>query len=305
MKINLILIFAFFALSVSGQKPQPKATPKAATKSTFEKIVDAKLKEGGHKTGLSAICPVATDSTAKKIFSEYGAVFVSEDVMLPDKCIYDSESEVQEFQAQPARQSAVIGGVTIVLQTAAMEALKQAVAEAQKAGLNITPRGGSRAAARSFGDTVTFWNSRLIPGLAFWVRQKRITAAQADAVKRSGYHQQLAQVLEWENDGIFFSKDLSKSILYSVAAPGASQHVFMLALDVTQYGSPKVREIMARHGWFQTVASDLPHFTYLGLMEDDPKTRESELQELGLKKKTIGGQDFWVPNMDLEEKNVR
>lgn len=301
MKINLILIFALLAFTAGGQLPGKQHRLRAR----FEKIVDEKLKNGGHKEGLAGICPVGTDTTARKIFAEYGAVFVSEDIMLPAKCIYDSETEVQEFQAQPKRQTAVIGGVPIVLQAAAMEALLDARKEALKAGLNITPRGGSRAATRSFTDTVTFWNSRLYPGLAYWVGQKRITASQADVVKRSPYRVQVAQVLRWEEDRIFFSKDLSKSILYSVAAPGASQHIFMVALDVTQYGSPKVREILARHGWFQTIASDLPHFTYLGVTEDDPSERESELVELGLKKVKNGGQDFWVPDMDVEEKKAR
>ena len=302
MKINLILIFALLAFTAGGQIPgKQQHEPKAK----FEKIVDEKLKNGGQKAGLSGICPVARDSTARRIFAEYGAIFVADDVMLPAQCIYDNEPDVQFFQAQPERQTAVIGGVPIVLQAAAMEALLEARKEALKAGLNITPRGGSRAATRSFTDTVTFWNSRLLPGLAHWVRQKRITAAQAEAVRRSPIPAQVAQVLKWEEDRIFFSKDLSKSILYSVAAPGASQHIFMLALDVTQYGSPKVREILARHGWFQTIASDLPHFTYLGVTEDDPTERESRLVELGLKKVKNGGQDFWIPDMDLEEKKAR
>ena len=31
---------------------------------------------------------------------------------------------------------------------------------------------------------------------------------------------QIAEVLELEKTGVYFSKDLSKSILYSIAAPG-------------------------------------------------------------------------------------
>ncbi len=96
--------------------------------------------------------------------------------------------------------------------------------------------------------------------------------------------------MEWESKGLYFSKDLSKSILFSVAAPGASQHIFMLALDVEQFANKNVREILADHGWFQTVLSDLPHFTYLGV-------KESELPALGLKKVTHGGQIFWIPNI--------
>ena len=89
---------------------------------------------------------------------------------------------------------------------------------------------------------------------------------------------------------MFFSKDLSKTIIYSVAPPGTSQHLSMLALDVGENENPKVREILARHGWYQTVQSDLPHFTFLGV-------QESDLEKLGLKKVSDGGRLFWLPNI--------
>jgi hypothetical protein len=110
-------------------------------------------------------------------------------------------------------------------------------------------------------------------------------------VKTWNIQKQVAQVLDWEKKGYYFSKDFSKSILYSVAAPGASQHIFMLALDVEQFASKPVRDILARHGWFQTVKSDLPHFTYLGV-------EESRLPALGLKSVMVSGQKFWIPNID-------
>jgi hypothetical protein len=43
----------------------------------------------------------------------------------------------------------------------------------------------------------------------------------------------------------------------------------MLAFDVNEFENPRIREIMGKHGWFQTVLSDLPHFTFLGLKEKD------------------------------------
>ncbi|MEP6902841.1 MAG: peptidase M15, partial [Actinomycetota bacterium] len=72
--------------------------------------------------------------------------------------------------------------------------------------------------------------------------------------------------------------------------PGSSQHISMLALDVAQNENPAVREVLAHHGWFQTIPSDLPHFTYLGV-------QESELPNLGLKKVTASGRTFWMPNL--------
>src|SRR5882762_1676604 len=106
-------------------------------------------------------------------------------------------------------------------------------------------------------------------------------------------HQQVAEVLELEHSGIYFSKDLSKSILYSIAAPGTSQHIAMLAFDVNEFDNPRVREILAKHGWFQTVLSDLPHFTFLGLKEKD-------LPKHGLKRMEVDGQTFWIPNVPLD-----
>ena len=51
--------------------------------------------------------------------------------------------------------------------------------------------------------------------------------------------------------------------------------------------------VLARHGWFQTVLSDLPHFTYLGL-------DEHELSARGLRRVEAAGQTFWVPDMNRE-----
>jgi len=97
------------------------------------------------------------------------------------------------------------------------------------------------------------------------------------------------EIFALEEKGIWFSKDLSKSIVYSVAPPGTSQHLSMLALDVTQFEDARVRTILAKNGWFQTVTSDLPHFTYLG-------EKENDLPKLGLKKVTYADRDFWVPD---------
>lgn len=283
MKISNLLIFALLVMGINGQEPL-KITP------NFRTLVESRLKEK-YKLALSTLCPIDTDPTAKRVFSDYGAIFVANTGnILPASCVFDSEDGVETFKTFVHPVTEMIGGVQITLQKTAMAALMAARADAGKRGLNITPRGGSTAASRSFGDTVRLWNSRFLPGLKYWVGRKRITAKDAESVRRSSIHEQVTAVLQWEAKGMYFSKDLSKSILYSVAAPGASQHIFMLAFDVEQFGNPEVRKIMARHGWFQTVKSDLPHFTFLG-------AAESELPSLGLKPVTIGSQKFWIPNM--------
>lgn len=257
---------------------------------SFRTIVEKRLQKN-YKRGLETICPIDQDISARTIFADYGAIFVSNsDVTLPSRCIFENDAEVQAFQNQAKPRSETIGGIQITLQESAMAALLKARKEALTKGLNITPRGGSLAATRSFYDTVRLWNSRLNPGLAHWVAKGKIKRADAETVKNSTIRIQIAKVLEWEQKGIWFSKDLSKSILYSVAAPGASQHIFMVALDINQFTNKDVRAILARHGWFQTVKSDLPHFTYLGQSEDG-------LPALGLKSVTTGGQNFWIPNI--------
>lgn len=241
---------------------------------------------------LEEVCPVDTDKVAERVFADYGAIFIAGNgVAFPSKCVFLNENEVLAYQNAAKPTSAALGGVSIELQEAAMNALLEAVKEAAKKNLRITPRGGSIAARRSYEDTARLWNSRFYPALNYWQRKGKISRSEAEAAKAMPINRQVAQVLEWESKKLWFSTDLSKSILYSVAAPGASQHIFMLALDVEQFADKRVRDILAKNGWFQTVLSDLPHFTYLGV-------EESRLPSLGLKPATSSGQKFWIPNLD-------
>ena len=64
----------------------------------------------------------------------------------------------------------------------------------------------------------------------------------------------------------------------------------MLAFDVKEYENLRVRLIMERNGWFQTVISDLPHFTFLGLPE-------VQLRSRGLKSVQRNGHKYWVPDI--------
>ena len=256
----------------------------------FRSVVEKRLKDK-HKADLAKICAIDTDVVAERVFRDYGAIFLSnKGVSVPPNCVLDSETAVQMFQALAGHETEMVGGVPVTLQTEAMEAFLKARKEAAKSGLAITPRGGAEASTRSYEKTVDLWRSRVLPGLTYWAGKKRITHAEAEAARRAPIHEQVAMVLEWEKRGIYFSTDKSKSILYSVALPGASQHCFMLALDVEQFANSQVRQILAAHGWFQTVKSDLPHFTYIG-------ETEKNLAALGLKPVVISGQKFWIPDM--------
>ncbi|HEX8143366.1 MAG TPA: hypothetical protein VF553_12270 [Pyrinomonadaceae bacterium] len=241
-------------------------------------------------TAMERVCD-GRDAVSRRVLEDYGAMFVaSAEVLPPPVCMFTSEAEVTRFQQDARPTAEVIGGTRIELQAAAMKALREARAEAHARGLDITPRGGTEAARRSYDDTLRLWNSRFVPALAYWKGRGRLSEEQVSRLRKATLREQVRGVLELEEKGIFFSKDFTKSILYSVAAPGTSQHLSMLAFDVSQFGDARVRSILAAHGWFQTVKSDLPHFTYLGV-------RESDLPGLGLMRVETNGQVFWIPNI--------
>ena len=242
------------------------------------------------KASLETICPPA-DPVSRRILEEYGAVYVADKkVKPPPVCVFSNEAQVTKFQDEAGFEAEVIGFDEVELQPEALKHLRKAREEAQKEGLDITPRDGAEAGRRNYEDSLRLWNSRFEPALEYWLSQGRLTSDQVNRLRSLPLSQQIAEVLELEKNGIYFSKDLSKSILYSIAAPGTSQHIAMLAFDVNEFENPRVREIMAKHGWFQTVLSDLPHFTFLGLKEKD-------LPKHGLRSVEVNGQVFWIPNV--------
>ena len=232
------------------------------------------------------------DPVARRVLHDYGAMFVGADIVAaPPCCVFTSEDQVAVFQREAGWVQASIGQEVIELQPAAMSALLEARAAARAEGLEISPRDGAEAARRSYADTVRLWNSRFLPALDHWSSARRLSETQVARLMTQPVSEQVSEVLELEQQGIFFSKDLSKSVLYSIAAPGTSQHIAMLAFDVNEFDQQRVRSILAQHGWFQTVLSDLPHFTFLGL-------DETELPGRGLKSVEVDGQTFWIPDVD-------
>lgn len=242
---------------------------------------------------LDSVPPEVRDPKSdveKHIFEEYGAVFAAKGgAAPPKKIIFKDEAEVSAYQTSLSTSTESIGGISIELQSPAMRALKEAIEEAKRASLAITPR-GKDAARRNYTETEGLWKSRVDPGLTHWSQAGRISSTDAQRIRSLSAFEQVPEIFRLESQGIYFSRDLSKSIIYSVAPPGTSQHLAMLALDVSENEDSKVREILANHGWFQTVISDLPHFTYLGVAE-------SELPGLGLKKASQSGRTYWVPNI--------
>jgi hypothetical protein len=231
-----------------------------------------------------AVAPLPDELTTR-LHAEYGAVRVAgQGVVLPPDGMFASEQEVTAWQAQAPRDG------EFMLQTPAGQALRQAQAEAQARGLRISPR-DTDAAARTYQQTLDLWRSRMEPGLDHWVRLGLLSGDDASRIRALPVRQQVDEILKLEDQGLFFNLDFSRSILSSVAPPGASQHLALLAFDVKEHDDARVRTILARHGWFQTVVHDRPHFTYLGV----PK---SQLEALGLSRVVEGRREYWVPRRD-------
>lgn len=236
------------------------------------------------------VLPDESDEVGMRVLRDYGSMFVARGGATPPPVIvFEDEAAVREWQAGVRTTRAEIGGINVELQSPAMTALMEARTEAQAAHVDITPR-GTDAARRSYEETVKLWQSRVGPGLTHWTNEGRLDKAEAARIRQLAPREQIPEILRLEQDGLFFSTDFKKSILYSVAAPGTSQHLSMLAFDVKENENAQVRSILARHGWFQTIPSDTPHFTFLGV-------KEEELPSLGLKRVTNGGRVFWIPDL--------
>jgi len=234
--------------------------------------------------------PDPGDALSLRVLDEYGAIFVARGgVVPPPEVMFPDQNAVAQWQSTLHTGQAEITGIPVKLQGAALQALVEAREEAIQAHAGISPRGRD-AAQRSYGETLELWRGRVIPGLQHWESKGALSAAEADRIRKLPAREQVIGILKLEKRGLYFSKDFSKSILSSVAPPGSSQHLSMLALDVKEYDDPAVRAILARHGWFQTVRGDLPHFTFLGV-------EKRLLPSLGLKMVLGGGREFWVPDI--------
>lgn len=233
------------------------------------------------------VCP-QSDPVAERVLAEYGAMFVPSDgVMVMNRCVFEAAEQVEAFQARLVTESGTVEAKTVTLQAEAFAALESARADAAARGLTISPR-GPFPAARDFDTTVDLWGSRVGPALEFWQEEGRLTEAEVARVVNADPAEQVEAVLSFEERGMFFSTEFDRSILASVAAPGTSQHLSLLAFDVVEHKNPDVRAVLAAHGWIQTVVDDPPHFTYLGF-------DERELADRGLEQVTRDGRTYWVP----------
>jgi hypothetical protein len=242
---------------------------------------------------LRDIAASISSPVESRLFREYGASFLTT-ATPPPLVIFDNAEEVEQFQASLSVDRARFGEHLIELQTEAIDSLNAAAAELSDGGRTLTARAAD-AGGRSYEDTVRLWSRNVTRGLQHWEEAGSIDAVQAARIRELDPVQQVAVILEIEEtQHLYFGTFFDRSILYSVAAPGASQHLSLLAFDVAEYRESSVEAALESHGWFRTVVNDLPHFTFLG-------RGRKELAELGLRRvvRAYDGVEyhFWIPDL--------
>jgi hypothetical protein len=245
------------------------------------------------QTSLIELVATLSSPVEKRLFAEYGAIFITA-ATPPPKIMFNDAAEVDAFQALLSVDRALFGDHEIELQTKALDALVAAESEMAGRGGAITARAAD-SGSRSYEDTARLWTRNVTRGLQHWESLGRISAETIQSILKRCTAEQVAAILNLEDtEDLFFGTFFDKSILYSVAAPGASQHLSKLAFDVAEFENMEVKSVLASHGWYRTVPSDLPHFTYLGRDQD-------ALGGLGLEcvKRGCGTQeyDFWIPDL--------
>lgn len=248
-------------------------------------------------TRLRDIAASLASPVERRLFAEYGAVFLTMATPPPTVIFPDSPS-VEAFQSSLRTQRRRFGDYEMELQAAAMAALLTAADELAAQGLTLSARAAD-SGRRSYDETVSLWTRNVTRGLAHWLESgqeaEKLNAGRADMIRSLAPVEQVAVILELEErEAIYFGTFFDRSILCSVAAPGASQHLALLAFDVAEYKEAAVEATLNRCGWHRTVVHDLPHFTYLGYATD-------ELPALGLREVKQEYGDFtcryWVPNL--------
>lgn len=243
---------------------------------------------------LLTIASSISSAIEKRLFAEYGAVFATT-ATPPPAIIFAEASQVEAFQSSLVLGTGCFGEHEIVLQAEALDALSAAASEAAARGGRITARAAD-AGGRSYEDTVRLWTRNVMRGLGHWRLLGRITAERERSFLEMTPVEQVGAILNLEDtEQLFFGTFFDRSILYSVAAPGASQHLSMLAFDIAEYEDREIDGLLGRHGWYRTVPNDLPHFTYLGHPQD-------ALADLGLRRidRTYSERvyGFWTPDLD-------
>src|SRR5205085_1691667 len=98
----------------------------------------------------------------RRLFAEYGALFVTTAVP-PPTIIFADSAEVEAFQSGLQAGRARLGGHEVALQSEAMDALIRAASEINAAEGQITAR-AEDSGGRSYQDTLKLWSRNVTRG---------------------------------------------------------------------------------------------------------------------------------------------
>ncbi len=183
------------------------------------------------------------------LLRQYGAVFINNSplIKLPPKVLFSNSQETKQYQTT-LTMGKVNTGNNCYLQKAAADALNKSRTQTN---ISLKSGNGRGDCTRTFETNLRFWRKYTNNNTLEQVRQGKETR-----------------------------------ILSVVAPPGTSQHLWGLAVDLRVSNSKK-REVLNQNGWFQTVEGDIPHWTYLGVSEEN-------LNQLGFRKKLVGNIPYWL-----------
>lgn len=190
-----------------------------------------------------------SDSYEYILLRAYGAPFVNLEstIKLPEKVVFANYQETEKFQATLTKGK-VTGTNNCYLQSAAADALNKARSQAN---FRLKSGNANSDCTRDFATTAKFW-------------KKYTNSRTLDLVKQGK----------------------ETRILGTVAPPGASQHLWGLAIDLGVTNQNQT-QALNQNGWYRTVEYDVPHWTYVGYPPE-------KLPSLGFKKKLIGGITYWL-----------
>lgn len=223
-------------------------------------------------------CNYENDETQRRILFEYGAVFVSNISVLPTKCLFNNQDDIDEYISGKLSCFSNFGNGKFCLQPKAKESLLRV----------FTRLGGYKFVARNDNRTT----SNPIDGInADWAFRSYCQAEENwrnNLIRRGFKGKKKSEVVKAETK--------EKPYMYSYAIPGGSQHHLGLAIDVNSEGARKCKkncvEALEANGWFRTIRGDPYHFTFLGYTK-------TLLPSRGLKEAKCekDGFTYWVPNV--------
>lgn len=228
--------------------PKPITLPKPTISPTLTQPLTAK------ERFIAALTPQLPKIPQPKSYEyillrAYGAPFVNlqSTIKLPKQVVFSNDGKTKKFQATITKGK-VAGTRNCYLQKSAADALNKARSQAR---FRLKSGYGASDCIRNFATTARFW-------------KKYTNSRTLDLVK----------------------KGKETRILGTVAPPGASQHLWGLAIDL-RANSKKQIAALNKNGWYRTVEYDVPHWSYVGYPAE-------KLIQLGFKKKIIRGVTYWV-----------